>query len=288
MKLDFLPNNILLALENVNLKEIIEIRLRRGQPIIIKSLEGRFFLSNSGLTILRDKAIICEKKNLEYILVQLTENSLYAYNDRLKNGYLTNQSGVRIGIAGECVFDNNQIVTIKNVSSINIRIPNFIKDSSKKILSYILSSKKINSLIISPPGFGKTTILKDLSIQLNNLFNKNILIIDERGEFNEIEGENIDIVKYSNKYYAFNYCIRSLSPNIVITDELISKDDWQCVQNAVNSGINIIASVHASCIEELVNKEFFINDLFDLYFVLENNEIPGRLKRVYDKNFEII
>ncbi len=288
MNLDFIPSHILSALEKTDVKKIIEIRFRNGQPIIVKTLNGRFYLNDYGLTILNDKCFICRKEHLENILSKLTENSLYAYNDRLKNGYLTNNSGVRIGIAGECVFSNNEIVTIKNVSSINVRIPSFVKDCSKKILNYIISSEKRNCLIISTPGFGKTTILKDLSIQLNSILNKNVLIIDERGEFKEVEGENIDIVRYSNKYYAFNYCIRSLSPEIIITDELITKEDWQCVQNAVNSGINIIASVHASSIEELINKEFFVKNVFDLYFLLDNKDVPGKLKFVYDKDYQII
>lgn len=288
MNLDFLPKRINNALTNVDLSRVIEIRLRNGQPIVIKLLDRRCYLSNDGLTIIKNQAIICELLDIQDIILNLTENSLYAYNDRLKNGFLTNDTGVRIGIAGECVFADNEIVTIKNVSSINIRIPNFVKDCSKKVFNYMASKNLYNALIISTPGYGKTTILKDLCLKLNECFSKNILIIDERGEFKGIEGENIDVVRFSNKYYAFNYCIRSLSPEIIVTDELVTKSDWQCVQNAVNSGLNIIASVHSSCVQELIEKEFFIHNLFDMYFVLDNKGVPGKLKYVYDKNLEII
>ena len=288
MNLDFLPKRIACALSNVDLGNVIEIRLRGGQPIIIKLLDKKCYLSNDGITIIKNKALICELLDIQDVILNLTENSLYAYNDRLKNGFLTNNFGVRIGIAGECVFNDNEIVTIKNVSSINIRIPNFVKDCSQKIVNYMTSKNLFNALIISTPGYGKTTILKDLSLKLNEYFSKNILIIDERGEFKGIQGENIDLVRFSNKYYAFNYCIRSLSPEIIITDELVTKSDWQCVQNAVNSGLNIIASVHSSCVDELIHKEFFIHNLFDLYFVLDNKGLPGKLKNVYDKNLEII
>lgn len=289
MVLDFLPNKILVALEKIDLKKIQEIRLRKGFPIICRSERNNKYLSKDGLSILSEDLIICEDQDIISIINHLTEHSVYAFNDKLKFGYLTASNGVRVGVAGECVFDDEKIVTIKNIHSLNIRIPNKINGCSDKIFPLLINRDEIlNSLIISPPGFGKTTILKDLIIKLNNLKKYSIMVIDERAEFCDIKGENIDCIRYSNKKYAFSYAIRSMSPDILITDELTCYDDWKSVQDAVFSGVKVIASCHGSCIEQVVSKECFIKNVFDRYFILQSINRPGILKRVYDQKINLL
>ena len=125
---------------------------------------------------------------------------------------------------------------------------------------------------------------------LNKYSDKSILIIDERGEFSEVAGANIDKIKYSDKLYAFNYGIRSLSPDIVITDELVSESDGECIKSAKNSGIKIIASCHAENIEDLKSKSFFCENMFYRYILLKNarNYGFGRIANVYDERFNIV
>lgn len=289
MDLSFLPTEYLICLDKVDLSIIIEIRIRLNYPIKLISFDKSYYLTNNGVSILEEDALICKQNEIDYIISSLTDNSIYAFNDRIKNGFLTSKDGIRVGLAGQCVFDKNEIITIKNISSLNVRLPHLIKDCSKEIIKYIINENTIyNTLIISPPSFGKTTILKDICNHFNNLLDKSILIIDERGEFSEIKGKNIDSISYSDKLYAFNYGIRSMSPKIVITDELISKKDWECVYSARNSGVTIIASCHGDCIENVTSKEYFINNLFDRYIILKNNGKPGKLSNVYNKKIEKI
>lgn len=282
MKLDFLPKEILYSINKLNIDKLYEIRLRANFPIIIWYDFNKLYLSKDGVTQRKENALICNKEDIENIIYTVTEYSLYSVTDRLKDGYLTTNEGVRIGIAGECVFENNKIVTIKNFSSLCIRVPNNIVGCSKKLYELTLKDKLRNVLIIAPPKYGKTTLLKDLIHNFDKLIN--VLIIDERGEIsNGIE--NADVIKYSDKNYAFQLAIRSLSPEVIITDELISDSDWNCVNRAVNSGIKIIATVHGKDVEEIKNKSEFTPNLFERYVVLESNGQAGKIKKIYDLNF---
>ena len=290
MDLTFLPKRIYDAIINISIDKLFEIRLRTNFPIILNYKNQFVYLSYDGITMFAKNAIICINNDIEYIINFVTEHSIYAFNESIKNGFITTKDGIRIGLAGECVINDGQVRTIKNYSSINLRIPHEVLGCANDVYKYIYSKDKLNnSLIISPPSCGKTTILKDLARLLNENKNINsILIIDERGEFSSIFGEKIDNIKYSNKLFAFNSGIRSLSPQIVITDELMNEKDWECVALATFSGVKIIATCHGGSIENITNKPYFINNIFNRYIILENKLFSGKLDKVYDENFNLI
>ncbi len=286
MKFDFLPAKYINAINNINADKLSELRLRVGYNVICKYDFKKVYLSENGVTLFDNLAFKCTEQDVKEIINNVTEFSIYAHNDKIKQGFLTTQNGLRIGIAGECVFDKNEIITIKNISSLNIRIAKEIEGCSNKLLPLIINGNKIiSSLIISPPAFGKTTILKDLANHLNKMGCYSILILDERGEFFNIRGENIDVISFSDKLFGFNYGIRTLSPDVVITDELSTENDWKCALNAVNSGVKILSSCHGSSVKDLINKNGFEKGVFDRYFVLDSSSgIPGILKNVSDGN----
>ena len=283
MDLTFLPKEIYNEIVKLNLDKLTEIRLRIGYPILLK------YDNKTTRLNLSKNYIIATREHINTIIENITEKSIYAFNNCIKQGFLSTKDGVRVGLCGNCVFDNEKIVTINDFSSLNIRIPHLIKDCSKHIISYLLDGKHLlNTLIISAPAKGKTTLLKDITIKLNELNYENILVIDERNEFSRVTGEFIDKITYSDKYFAFTYSLRSMSPEIIITDELSSEKDWLFTQNAVNSGIKLIASCHANNLNELKNKEFFIKDVFDRYVFLKNTPKAGVLDKVYDRKFKVI
>lgn len=292
LMLDFLPVEIAYPLAFIEKDKLFGLRLRIGYPIIVYCNKGEGYLSKNGFSSYKEPSIICNEKHIDYILKMVTEHSLYAFNEQIKNGFITTEKGVRIGLSGECVFDNDKILTLKNITSMNIRIPHFISGCAKNVLPYIITDRTIlDTLIISPPFCGKTTFLKDIAFHINNTLSKSIMIIDERGEFSEVSGINIDKIKYSDKLYAFDYGIRSLSPDIVITDELSSSSDWECVKKAKNSGVNIIASCHAENITDLQDKDFFKFNLFLRYIVLKNYRKEGafgQVSKIYDGGFNEI
>lgn len=284
MDLEFLPQKILTHINLLDFDLITEIRIRTNYGVLIQYNGEYKFLSKNGLTNSSKSAIICYSNDIDNIINYITENSFYAFNDQIKQGFLTTKNGIRIGIAGDCVFENNKIITIKNIFSLNIRIPHKVKGCANKILEHITRNGINNSLIISPPGCGKTTILKDLAFSLNDRFSYQILLIDERGEFSNVNGENIDKISYSNKYFAFVNGIRALSPQIIMVDELIGRGDWQCVKDAINCGVKIIATIHGENIEDIFAKKYFCPQIFDKYFLVCKEDTPGILKEVYNKN----
>ena len=285
--LSFLPLNIQNTLNRTDTDILSELRLRTGYPIFGLYGGKKLYLSEeSGVTFNRADAIVCSQDMVSETVDNVTEKSLYAFNDRLKQGFITSKSGVRIGVAGDCVFENSKIVTIKKISSLNIRIPHEIKNCSSKIFNKLFLKEIFNTLIVSPPAKGKTTILKDLARKFNEYTDFSVLIIDERGEFGQISGENIDLIKFSDKNYALNYAIRSMSPHIVITDELQTQDDWKSADQAATGGIKIIASCHGKNAEDLQKKEYFKKNVFERYVFLDAEKPAGTVKEIYDKDFK--
>ena len=288
MDLYFLLSKYVDALKKIEMDKVYEIRLRVGCPIKIKYNNEFYYLSQNGLSKLKENALYCQKSDIDDVIMRATEHSIYAFNERIKEGYIT-YSGIRIGLAGECVFDGDKIITIKNYTSLNIRIPHDVIGCSNDIIKYVFDDDFLkNTLIVSPASFGKTTLLKDLACFLSKQNVGSILIIDERGEFNNVKGENIDLISYSNKLYAFNYGLRSMSPDVVITDELVSVSDWEFVKKAVKSGVKVLASCHGTSIEDVYAKSDFIKNIFERYVILKSYGAPGKIQNVYDADLKIL
>lgn len=287
--LSFLPDVINNILNNIDVSKVYEIRIRENRPIVV-NFEGKYvYLSNLGGTFLEGQAIVAKAEDINQIINNVTEQSVYAFNDRLKNGYITTKEGVRIGVAGECVFDGGNIVTIKNISSINVRIPHMQSGCANSLFDIVVDDDKVyNTLLIAPPTYGKTTMLKDLISIFDNRFLFPMLVIDERGELFDCTTKNVDYIKYSDKLYAFKCGLRSLAPQVVFTDELVEEVDWKCVESAVDSGTKIIATCHGANLKDIQSKHFFIDGVFSRYVVLDNKGKPGVIKGVFDKGFNYL
>lgn len=281
--LDFLPLKILNSLKSVDINFLSEIRIRCNYPIICNYHFKKQFLCEHGISNNHKNSLIATENDIKGIIENLTENSLYAYNDYLKNGFLTSKKGVRVGLTGTCVFEEEKIITIKDVTTLCIRIPHTVLGCSNSIFN-IVKNNRTNVLIISPPGYGKTTILKDLIRNYNENTDYNLLVVNERGELNDA-GMNIDLINYSNKSYAINYAIRSMSPDIIFMDELSSEDDVLGVIKAVNSGVNVIATIHSDSVENVVNKFKTLKEYFDYFVILDSKDKPGQILGIYNKKF---
>ena len=252
------------ALINADITRAEEIRLRVGKNIKIKYSNGE---KNIGYTVTSD--------NIENIFGRLTQYSPYAYKEEINCGYITIEGGYRVGIAGTVVDEGGQVQTIKNISSLNIRIAREIKGCSKDIISYING----NTIIVSPPACGKTTLLRDIvRVWSNN--GKNICVIDERNEISgtymgksQLDlGERTDIIVNVSKEKGFEMALRSLSPDVIAVDEIGGQGDINSIKRALNSGVSILCTLHSYNDDDLIVKEGIAplvkNKVFDTYIFM--------------------
>ncbi len=283
----------------LNPSKIYEIRFRNAMPISINYGGNYFFVGNTGIVNDAHDALYSSAAEIEQIVTRATEFSLYSVNNQLKNGYVTINGGIRIGICGEIVKDDDKIKTIKDFTSINIRIPHEIRGCSLTALTFIDEKKPRNTLIVAPPGAGKTTVLRDLCFNLSSV-DRNILLVDERCEIAAVSnrqqqlnvGKSVDIISNCPKSYAFSCGIRNMRPDLIITDELASEEDALMAIRVAASGIKIIASAHAANADELKKRKEFAalieSKLFTRYIFLSNKNGPGTYESIYDADFRCI
>ena len=294
-----LPIDIYEVLKNkVNLSSVNEIRLRENKPIVLAIGSQRVFLGGNGITGKLQDALKVSKIMIEDIIFRASECSIYSVNEQLKRGYLVTKGGIRLGIGGDLVEEAGKVKTMTNFSSINIRLPHEIKNCSLPAFNHLINENGIyNTLIISPPGAGKTTFLRDFVYQLSERnYAYNVLLLDERGELDL--GENGDIgnfcdkISFAKKTIGFENGIRSLSPNLIVTDELGQKEDVDAVIYAINSGVSILASVHSENIESFLRKPHFEevikSKVFKRFILLSMRNGPGTLEGIYNENFSRI
>ena len=289
------------AVAKIPYNNLCELRLRVDNPVVVNILGENYYLNDNELSKDNCNAIIINSSTLQSIMQRLVKRSLYSVNDQLINGYISYDGGIRVGVCGEVVTADNEIKTIKNISSLNFRFPHLCKNCSLVIYNYLFSNAQVNNtLIISPPGAGKTTYLRDIIYQLsirNTLLN--LLVIDERQELmNVFNGDdivrlkNVDCYSNSTKQFAFNNGIRSMKPDVIITDEINIEKDLDAIENAMTSGVKVIASIHASNIDDLRNKKQFkdmlAKKLFTRYIFLSKDDGIGTLSGVFNENLHLI
>lgn len=294
---DILPESIKEHFAALPIGKVYELRLRSGCPCVV-SISGRsFFLTRGGVTQAVSDAIVVSKTELETVLHKAADYSLYAVNDQLRQAFITIRGGIRIGVCGEVVLENGKVTTIKNVQSLNIRVPHQIRGCSYQILPYVFSTNNaLNTLIISPPGCGKTTMLRDIAWQLSDKYQMpNVLVVDERGEIaatymgeNQLDvGAFSDVMTGCSKTYGFENGIRSMKPDVIIVDELGGTNDVEMVKQAVKSGVCVFASVHAKSVDDLRSRPVFrdlvADGVFDRYVVLTSRDTAGHVVCVYDR-----
>ena len=296
-----LPDVINRALVKYDRRKICEIRLRRNAPVIINYIGKNKTLTYGNA----NESVYASGEIIDFVLKKATENSLYAYNNQIKQGFITARGGIRLGISGESVnSDSFMPTTIKNIHSINMRIPHEVKDCSSLVFSFIYSKDNgiKSTLIISPPGAGKTTYLRDICRKLSNLDEKiyNTMLVDERFELASTldgcpmldVGKFTDVVSGASKEFAFSNGIRALKPDVIITDEIMNESDALACVNAVNSGVKVIASIHAENIHEIEQRQgvnaLIKSKVFERYVILSNKRGIGLCESIYDESLKCV
>lgn len=275
---------------------VTEIRIRTNKPILV-CYKGKYevLTQRNGYQM---SAVMASSDLISYILTVATKQSFYAYSSQIKHGFITTDSGIRIGLCGTAILENGIVSTLKNISSINIRIPHQIIGCSEKIADILVGSngKIKNTLIISPPGGGKTTFIRDIARYFSNTKKiNNILVVDERFELagnvignDLIGGDFVDVISGSPKNFAFHETIKSMNPSVIIADEISEEKDYEEILEAARCGVKIITTAHASNIDEIKKRPSFekiiSNKIFERIVVLSRKHGYGTVEAVFDEN----
>jgi stage III sporulation protein AA len=286
-----LPQNIKEMLVNSSdINKLQELRIKIDKPVI--------FVSNNKEYIGKYKATT---EDLKILIQRISNYSVYAFEEEIKQGYITIKGGHRVGICGKCVLENNTIKTIKNISSINLRICREVIGCSNTLMKYLLDEQQIlNSIIISPPKCGKTTLLRDIARNISNgmdyidFSGRKVCVIDERSElaacFEGIPqmdvGLRTDVLDGCMKSEGIMMAIRSMSPEVIICDEIGAYKDMESIIAALNSGINLITSIHGFGVEDIYERKVFKdvidNNVFSRAIVLSTRKGICTVDYIYD------
>ncbi len=272
-------------LNQVSFHYLEEIRFRINRPIILQYHNTIKYLGKTGAINQPDNAVSTNQTDLKNITSHLLNQSVYAHIDDLKEGFITLGGGHRVGFAGKSIIKNGQVTGMTSISGINIRVANEYLGCADQLVDIIKYGKEIkNTLLISPPQTGKTTFLRDLCRTFSNEYK--ITIIDERSEIAGCAdgspqfsiGMNTDVLDRFPKSKGMLLALRSLSPHILITDELGDKHDMDAIREVSRSGCKIFASIHGESIDEVMHKHNKLLSYFDLAVLLGRiNSTPAIL-----------
>ena len=290
-----------ISMDNINIEEI---RLRSQKPLILNANNKDYFynLNSNKLDTKMDNPYIVSKEDVEQTFQIICKYSIHSFIDDIKKGFITLRGGHRVGLVGKVIVEDGQVKNIKHISSLNIRVSREIIGCSNKVLPHIIKgdNQVNNTLIISPPQCGKTTLIRDI---VRNLSDGNkeygfkgikVALIDER---NEISGSYLgspqmdvgirtDIIETCPKDLGIMMLLRSMSPNLIVTDEIGSIDEIKALYTALNGGISLITTVHGDSIEDIRNRkelsQLIEKDLFKKVIILSAKKGPGTIEKIYD------
>ena len=274
---------------------IQEICIRINSSIIIFTQNKSYFVGKNGEITPEDpKNLLISQNDILETMKILCNFSIYSYQNQIKEGFITLKGGHRVGISGTAVINNNEIINISDISSINFRISREVLGCSDRIFDKF-GLNIGGTLIIGPPSSGKTTILRDMARRLSTSFEADKLIkvsiIDERREiaasYQGVPQRDIgfsDVLSGFPKAEGIIRAIRTLSPKIIICDEIGGIEDAEAIKKSLNSGVGIIASIHAKSTDEMANsfriKNILSSGAIKRAVLLDSN--PGKIKGMFE------
>lgn len=284
-----------------DMEKLYEIRLRVNAPLILIYHGKEYFLTRKGkFSGEESEALFVKPEDLKETMEYISRYSLYAFEEEIRQGFITIQGGHRVGIAGKTVLDGDKIKNVKYISYINIRLSHQIKGCAAPILPYIIRNNQIShTLIISPPRCGKTTLLRDLIRLVSNgnryFAGVPVGVVDERSEIggcyrgipqNDL-GIRTDILDCCPKSEGMMMLIRSMSPEVVAVDELGDYEDIHAIESVIHCGCKLFATVHGSSIEDIRRKpllnRLMQEKVFERYIILKNQDRAGNIRAIFDE-----
>ncbi len=280
--------------EHISFENLQEIRLRIGKPLIVVADHGEKMLN-----------VTIQKKDFTETLERVSNYSLYAFENELKQGFITIEGGHRVGIAGQVLIEGGKVKNMKQISSMNIRISHEVLACADAIMPYVTENGRVcHTLLISPPRCGKTTMLRDLIRQVSDgntwVKGSTVGVVDERSELggcymgipqNHL-GVRTDILDCCPKAEGMLMLIRAMGPQVIAVDEIGGQDELYALEYAMHCGCKMIATAHGASMEEIRTKPLFDRLIkerrFERYVVLGNQRRIGEIIGIYDERGSLL
>lgn len=267
-----------------------EITLRLNRPLCIECTDKRYYFTVNKCvtdTIFDQRMVVCTERQMFETFQNICNYSVYSRQNEINNGYITLKGGHRAGICGTAVLNDSKITNVKDVTSINIRVSREITDCSKVLLSSVNTRKGV--LICGAPCSGKTTIIRDMARVLS--FKHKVSVIDERNELsanvNGVFQNDMGLCDVFDSYIkseAITQAVRSMSPDIIVCDEISTESDVNAVCYALNSGVSFIATMHADSVQELkkrkIAQKLLQSGAFSTIVFLHSRQNAGKIKDI--------
>ncbi len=248
---------------------VCEIRLRAGKPLTLVTFDGSMYITSTGrITGLINTSLFCTSKaDIKESFTRLCDFSVYSFSKDIANGFITVSGGHRAGIYGTAVYDKGAVSGVRDIGGINMRVAREFRGCAENLISQITSDGFCGFLLCGAPSTGKTTLLRDATRIMSDVLFKKVAVIDERGEIAAVShgeaqnnvGINTDVLDGYIKSDGVMQALRTLSPDVIVCDELGTAEDAKAVLSAVNSGVDFVATVHATDIDDIKNKPSILN-----------------------------
>lgn len=296
----------ILSRTEVDFGQVQEIRLRANRPLLINVGGTEYFVSEPGrLEGAESSGHIVTRREVMETLEYVSNYSMYAYEDELRQGFLTIQGGHRIGVAGRIVMEQNRIKNIKHIAFLNVRLSHEVKGCADRIMPRLFDNRQLcHTLLISPPRCGKTTLLRDIIRQVSDGSSygspMTVGVVDERSEIggaylgipqNDL-GVRTDLLDCCPKAAGMMMLIRSMSPQVIAVDEIGDGADIEAIESVVNCGCKLIATVHGNDAADIRRKpilrKLLEGRVFQRFISLNNDEGVGTISEITDENGQVL
>ena len=285
-------------------RNLEEIRIRQGRPLAIKTDQRDCFVDQRGQAVdMPSGAYMVTAEDVWKTVQLISQSSLYAFEEEFRQGFLTIPGGHRVGLAGKAVLEAGALKTLRDIGSLCFRIARAVPGAARNILPYLIDRQEgrpYHTLIVSPTRAGKTTVLRDLVRLLScgvpelKLPGCSLGLVDERGEIaasyggmpQHDLGPRVDVLDHCPKAVGMLMLLRSMSPQVIATDEIGRKQDVDAVWEMVYTGVSVLVTVHACRFEELEQRphlrDLVAERVFQRYVFLSRRKGPGTLEGIWD------